>query len=60
MMKKIYIAAWFLVALAVLISIFTGTFDPVLLFVYSLVALALVYGLALWTVILNRREIKTE
>lgn len=59
-MKKIYIAAWFIVALAVLVSIFTGTFNPAVLFVYSLVALALVHVLALWTVILHTREMKSK
>lgn len=60
MMKKIYVAAWFIVALAVLVSIFTGTFNPATLFVYSLIALVLIHALALWTAILQTREMKTE
>lgn len=56
MMKKIYIAGWFIVALAALVSIFTGTLTPAVLFVYSLLALGLVFALMLWLVIVNTRE----
>ncbi|CAA9384982.1 MAG: hypothetical protein AVDCRST_MAG74-632 [uncultured Pyrinomonadaceae bacterium] len=56
MMRKIYVAAWFIVALAVLVSIFTGIFNPVALFVCSPVALALVYSLALWTVMVHSKS----
>lgn len=59
-MKKFYISAWVLLAAATFVSIFTGSFNPVALFVFSLVALALVYTLALWSVIINTRVLKTE
>lgn len=59
-MKKLYLAAWTLLTATALVSVFTGAFNPVTLFVFSLVALALVYTLALWSVIVNTRELKTE
>ena len=60
MMKKIYIASWFMVALGALVSIFTGTLTPAALVAYSLLALGLVFTLMLWSVIANTQEIKTE
>jgi hypothetical protein len=60
MMKKFYGSAWFLLAAAVLVAVLTGALTPVSLFVFSLVALALVYTLVLWLVITNTRDLKTE
>ena len=60
MMKKIYMAGWFIVALATLVSILTGTLTPAAMVVYSLLALGLVFTLMLWSVIVNTQEIKTE
>jgi hypothetical protein len=37
----------------------TGSFNPVTLFVFSLIALALVNTLMLWSVIVNTRNLKT-
>ena len=59
-MKKIYTAAWFLTAILFLASVFTGSFNVLSLFVFSLVALGLVYALVLWTVIANYRVHKTD
>lgn len=56
MMRKIYVAAWIIVALAVLVSIFTSTFNAVTLFVCSLVVLALVYSPGLWTVMFHSKS----
>ncbi|MDQ3750033.1 MAG: hypothetical protein M3367_13640 [Acidobacteriota bacterium] len=60
MMKNLYVLAWFLLGAAVFVSVLTGALTPATLFVFSLAALGLVYGLALWSVILNTREIKAE
>lgn len=60
MTKNLYVLAWFLLAAIVLVSALTGTLTPPALVVFSLAALGLVYGLALWSVIANTREIKTE
>lgn len=59
-MKNFYIAAWVLLAMAAFVSVLTGTFNAVTLFVFSLVALALVYALALWSVITQTRDLKAE
>lgn len=58
-MKKIYVSAWFLLAAAAIVTALTGAFDAAALVVYSLATLALVYTLALWSVIVSTREIKT-
>ncbi len=55
-MKKIYTAAWFLLAILFLAAILTGYLNPVSLVAFSLFALGLVYALALWTVVINTRE----
>ena len=60
MMKRFYVSAWFLLAAAALVSVVTGAFNPVALFVFSLVALGLVYTLALWSVFVNTRDLKLE
>jgi hypothetical protein len=50
MIKKSYILVWFLLVGSVLTSIFTGTFDVLSLVAVSLIAVGLVYALALWAV----------
>ncbi len=59
-MKKIYTAAWFLTGFLFLASVVTGNFNALSLFVFSLIALGLVYALMLWTLIENNRGYKTE
>lgn len=59
-MKNFYISAWILLAITAFVSVLTGTFNAVTLFVFSLVALALVYTLALWSVITQTRDLKAE
>ncbi|HKP70493.1 MAG TPA: hypothetical protein VJV05_14490 [Pyrinomonadaceae bacterium] len=49
-MKLFYGAAWFLLAFAVIVALFTGSFDSSALVVSSMIALGLVYALALWAV----------
>lgn len=59
-MKKFYVLAWFLLAAAVLVSIFTGTFNSLAMVVFGLVAVGLVHGFALWSVIVNTRDTQPE
>ena len=60
MMKKFYVLAWFLLAASVLVSVFTGTFNPLGVVIFSLVAVGLVYGFALWSVIVNTRDTQSQ
>jgi hypothetical protein len=60
MMKNIYGIGWFVLVLAVLVSIFTGILTPLSAVVYSLMALGLVFTLMLWLVVVNTRETKAE
>jgi len=60
MIKKFYVLAWFLLAASVLVSVFTGTFNPLGVVVLSLVAVGLVYGFALWSVIVNTRDTQSK
>jgi hypothetical protein len=60
MLKKLYVLAWFLLVMATLISALTGTLDPVALLIFSLFALGLIHALALWSVIVNTREVGSE
>ncbi len=55
-MKKIYTTAWFLLAILFIAAVLNGYLNPVGLVVFSLFALALVYALALWTVVNNARD----
>jgi hypothetical protein len=54
MIKKFYFLAWLLFAASVLRSAFTGSFDALAMFVFSLVALGLIYAFALWAVFAPR------
>ena len=55
-MKVLYAGAWFLLAAVVVLALANGVFDATALVVSSLVALGLVYALALWAVTANTRE----
>jgi hypothetical protein len=59
-MKKFYVGAWFLAAIAVLISVLTGTFTTTAMIVFSFIGLGLIYTLALWSVIVNTRETPSD
>lgn len=59
MLKNLYVLAWILLAASVLGSAVTGVLAPAALLGFSLAALGLVYALALWSVVVNTREIKT-
>ena len=56
-MKVLYAGAWFLLAAAVVFALVNGIFNVAALVVSSLVALGLVYALALWAVTVNTREV---
>lgn len=59
-MKNFYISAWILLAAAAFVTVLTGSFNPLALLAFSLVALALVLSLAMWSVIVQTRDFKTE
>lgn len=59
MIKKYYVLAWFLLAASVLVSVLTGTFNPLSMVVSGLVAVGLVYGLALWTAAMSPQEMRS-
>ena len=59
-MKQIYFSAWIVLTIAALVTVLTGSFSPAALVVFSLIALSLVYMFALWSVIVNTRDLKTE
>ena len=51
MMKTFYVLAWILLALTAAVSFSMGYFDAITMVVLSLVAVSLVYALALWSAI---------
>jgi hypothetical protein len=59
MIKRFYVLAWFLLAGSFLATIFNGSITDLGLLGFSLGALALVYGVALWTV-LTRGALRLE
>ena len=50
MIKKFYGLVWLLFFASVMVSVFTGTLGPLAMVVYGVVAVGLVYALALWSV----------
>ena len=60
MIKNFYAATWILLMSAAIVSLFSNNFNGATLVFYGLVALGLVYALALWTVIENGRDHKNE
>lgn len=58
-MKNFYISIWFLLAAASLITVLSGSFNPLSLLALSLIALALVLSLTMWSVI-TQRDLKTD
>ena len=57
-MKKFYISAWILLAVTAFAAVLTGSFSPIAMLAFSLIALALVFALMLWTVIENTRDLQ--
>lgn len=60
MIKRFYVLAWFLLIAAALALALTGAFNAAALVAFSLVGLGLIYGFALWSVIVNTRETQPE
>jgi len=60
MMKTFYILAWVLVALSAVVSLWAGYFNSATQVAFSVMVLALVYALALWSVITNPQDTKHE
>lgn len=56
MMKTFYTLAWVFLALLAVRFALTGVLNPVTLVGLSLAALALVYGLALWSVFSSAQD----
>ena len=56
MFKEIFAAAWILMAIGALFLGLNRRIDPAVMVVFSLVALGLFYGFALWTAIVNTRD----
>ena len=59
-MKRIYLLAWLMLAIAAAAGIVSGTFDALAMVVLGLFALALVQGLALWSIVVNTRDVQTN
>jgi hypothetical protein len=60
MMKAFYALSWVLLGLTAVTMALNGTLGPVALVGLSLAAAALVYGLALWSVITNTQDPKLQ
>ena len=60
MMKAFYALTWVFLGLTAITMALTGALSPVALVALSLAAAALVYGLALWSVITNTRDQKLQ
>lgn len=60
MMRKFYISAWIVLAATFFVSLLSGSFNPVALLVFGLIALALVHTLMLWSVFVNTRDAQHE
>lgn len=58
MLKKFYATTWILLFLTAFVSLVTETANWAALVIYSLVALALVYALLLWTLVDHNRRHK--
>ena len=59
-MKKIYIASWILLTLTLVATVLTDGFDSTSLVVFSFAVFAMVYALAVWSVLTNTRKFKSE
>ena len=60
MLKIFYLLAWILVALLAVVSLLGGYFDAVTQVSFSVAVLALVYALALWSVLTNTQDKRLE
>lgn len=53
MIKRFYVLAWFLLIGSAMASVLQSTLNELGMVAFGLIALALVQGLALWSVIIN-------
>ena len=60
MIRTLYILTWFFLVGSAMVSVFKGTLSAFGMVVFGLIALALVHGLALWSVIVNTRDVQPE
>lgn len=60
MIRTLYILTWFLLIGSAMVSVFKGTLSGFGMVVFGLIALALFYGLALWSVTVNTGEVQPE
>ena len=60
MIKKFYVLAWFLLIGSAAAVIFTGSLNGLSLVAFGLVAVGLVHGLALWSVLMNTSDAHPE
>ena len=60
MHKKFYVLAWSLLIASFVVSVSTGSLTEIGMVAFSLIALALVYALALWAVLTNFAEMHLE
>ena len=60
MIRTLYISTWFLLIGSAMVSAFKGTLGSFGMVTFGLIALALVYGLALWLVAVNTGEVQSE
>ena len=60
MKHKFYVITWLLLAGAVLFSVVNGPVNELQMIAFGLIGLALIYGLALWSVLVNTTETQQE
>lgn len=60
MIKKFYVLVWFLLAGSLAASVFTGSLTDLGVLAHALAGLALIYGLALWAVLVNPGDPQPE
>jgi len=53
MIKKFYVLAWFVLIGSATASVLNGTLNDLAMVAFGLIALGLVYALALWSVLTN-------
>jgi len=59
-MKTLYILLWILLAVSAGASLWVGSFDSAMLVAFALIALVLLLGGVLWSVIASPQETKLE
>lgn len=60
MFRTFFASVWILTTIAALLLGLNGSIDPAAMVIFSLVALALFYAFALWTVLVNTRDSQAE